>query len=62
MQDVNEDTKLSGSLIISTLIKSSIENKNTVDFGYWIGGSGMGELIMEQNRRRISLRQWQREA
>jgi hypothetical protein len=36
-------------------------NKNTVDFGYWIGGSGMGELIMEQNRRRISLRRWQRE-
>jgi hypothetical protein len=37
-------------------------NKNTVDFGYWIGGSGMGEVIMEQNRRRISLRRWQREA
>lgn len=37
-------------------------NKNTVDFGYWIGGSGMGELIAEQNHRRISLRRWQREA
>jgi hypothetical protein len=37
-------------------------NKNTVDFSYWIGGSGMGELIAEQNHRRISLRQWQREA
>jgi hypothetical protein len=37
-------------------------NKNTVDFGYWIGGSGMGELVMEQNRRRISLRRWQQEA
>lgn len=35
--------------------------KNTVDFGYWIGGSGMGEVIMEQNHRRISLRRWQRE-
>lgn len=33
--------------------------KNTVDFGYWIGGSGMGELIMEQNYRRISLRRFQ---
>lgn len=37
-------------------------NKNTVDFSYWIGGSGMGEVIAEQNRRRISLRRWQREA
>jgi hypothetical protein len=37
-------------------------NRNTVDFGYWIGGSGMGEVIMEQNRRRISLHKWQREA
>jgi hypothetical protein len=37
-------------------------NKNTVDFGYWISGSGMSELIMEQNHRRISLRRWQREA
>lgn len=37
-------------------------NKNTVDFGYWIGGSGIGELIAEQNHRRISLRRWQREA
>jgi hypothetical protein len=37
-------------------------NKNTVDFSYWIGGSGMGELLVEQNHRRISLRQWQREA
>jgi hypothetical protein len=37
-------------------------NKNTVDFGYWIGGSGMGEVIAEQNHRRISLRRFQREA
>jgi hypothetical protein len=37
-------------------------NKNTVDFGYWIGSSGMDELIVEQNHRRISLRRWQREA
>jgi hypothetical protein len=36
-------------------------NRNTVDFSYWIGGSGMGEVIMEQNRRRISLRRFQRE-
>jgi hypothetical protein len=37
-------------------------NKNTVDFGYWISGSGMAELVMEQNYHRISLRRWQREA
>lgn len=37
-------------------------NKNTVDFGYWISGSGMGEVVMEQTHRRISLRRWQREA
>jgi hypothetical protein len=37
-------------------------NKNTVDFSYWIGSSGMGELIMEQNYRRISLRRWQQQA
>jgi hypothetical protein len=37
-------------------------NKNTVDFGYWISGSGMAELIVEQNRRQISLRCWQKEA
>jgi hypothetical protein len=37
-------------------------SKNTVDFDYWIGGSGMGEVIAEQNHRRISLRRWQREA
>jgi hypothetical protein len=37
-------------------------NKNTVDFGYWVGSSGMAELVMEQNYRRISLRKWQREA
>jgi hypothetical protein len=35
--------------------------KNTVDFGYWINGSGMGEVIMEQRHRRMSLRRWQRE-
>lgn len=27
-------------------------NRNTVDFTYWIGGSGLGEVIMEQNYRR----------
>lgn len=37
-------------------------NRNSVDFGYWIGSSGMGELVMEQNYRRISLRKWQQEA
>ena len=37
-------------------------NKNTIDFHYWINGSGMSELVMEQNHRRISLRRWQREA
>ena len=37
-------------------------NKNSVDFIYWIGGSGMGEVISEQNYRKISLRRWQREA
>lgn len=36
-------------------------NRNTVDFSYWIGGSGMGELVNEQNHRRISLRRFQRE-
>ncbi|MBI5263853.1 MAG: hypothetical protein HY852_18750 [Bradyrhizobium sp.] len=36
-------------------------SRNTVDFSYWIGGSGMGEVIMEQNHRRISLRRFQRE-
>ncbi|MFZ5733643.1 MAG: GIY-YIG nuclease family protein [Pseudomonadota bacterium] len=36
-------------------------NKNTVDFGYWINGSGMAEVIQEQNHRRMSLRRFQRE-
>lgn len=35
---------------------------NSVDFIYWINGSGMAELIIEQNNRRISLKRWQREA
>jgi len=35
---------------------------NSVDSIYWINGSGMAELIIEQNRRRISLKRWQREA
>jgi hypothetical protein len=35
---------------------------NSVDFIYWINGSGMAELIIEQNNREISLRRWQREA
>jgi len=37
-------------------------SKHSVDFGYWIGSSGMGEVIDEQNRRKVSLRKWQREA
>src|SRR5260370_20979076 len=37
-------------------------NKNSVDFDYWVNSSGMAELVIEQNYRRISLRQWQREA
>ena len=45
-----------------TLFDNHDRSKNTVDFGYWINSSGMGELVMEQNHRRISLRQWQREA
>jgi hypothetical protein len=36
-------------------------NKNTFEFNYWIGGSGMGEVVMEQNHRRITLRRFQRE-
>jgi hypothetical protein len=35
---------------------------NSVDFIYWINGSGMAELVMEQDSRQISLRRWQREA
>ena len=34
---------------------------NSVDFIYWFNSSGMGELVMEQNHRQISLRKWQRE-
>lgn len=37
-------------------------NRNSVDFHYWIGSSGTGEVIMAQNHRGVSLRQWQREA
>jgi hypothetical protein len=37
-------------------------NGNSLDFIYWISGSGMGEVIREQNHRKISLRRWQREA
>jgi hypothetical protein len=29
---------------------------NSVDFIYWINGSGMAELLIEHNRRRISLK------
>jgi hypothetical protein len=36
-------------------------NKNTFEFNYWIGGSGMGEVVMEQNHRRVSLRRFQRQ-
>jgi hypothetical protein len=37
-------------------------DKNSVDFIYWINGSGMAELLHEQCNREISLRRWQREA
>ena len=36
-------------------------NKNTFEFNYWIGGSGMGEVVMEQNHRRVTLRRFQRD-
>lgn len=35
---------------------------NSIDFIYWFQSSGMGELVMEQNYRQISLRRWLREA
>jgi hypothetical protein len=35
---------------------------NSVDFIYWINGSGMAELLIKHNRRRISLKRWLREA
>ena len=35
---------------------------NSVDFIYWFSSSGMGELVMEQNHRRISLKRWLRVA
>jgi hypothetical protein len=35
---------------------------NSVDFIYWFNGSGMGDLVLEQNYRKMSLRKWQREA
>ena len=37
-------------------------NRNSLDFNYWIGGSGMGEMVVEQNYRKTSLRRWQRYA
>ncbi len=37
-------------------------DQNSVDFIYWINGSGMAELLHEQCDRQISLRRWQREA
>jgi hypothetical protein len=36
-------------------------DKNSVDFIYWINGSGMSELLHEQYDRKISLRRWQHE-
>jgi hypothetical protein len=42
-----------------SLFDNHDRNKNTVDFSYWIGGSGMGEVILEQNHRRVSLRRFQ---
>jgi hypothetical protein len=36
-------------------------NSNTFEFNYWIGGSGMGEVVMEQNHRRVTLRRFQRD-
>jgi len=31
---------------------------NSVDFIYWFNGSGMGELVLEQNHRKLSLSSW----
>jgi len=57
------DETWSDSLVSGFQIFSDCDrNRNTIDFGYWIGSSGMAELIREQNSRRVSLRQWQREA
>jgi hypothetical protein len=35
---------------------------NSVDFIYWFNGSGLAEVAVEGNSRRLSLREWQREA
>ena len=36
-------------------------NGNSVDFIYWINGSGMAELIMERNSRQQSIKSFQKE-
>jgi len=36
-------------------------NKNSVDFVYWINGSGMAEVIAAQNDMRKPIRQFQRD-
>jgi hypothetical protein len=36
-------------------------DENTYEFGYWIRGSGMAEVIAEFNSRRGSLRKFQRD-
>lgn len=35
---------------------------NTIDFIYWFNGTGLGELVQEQNHRKVSLRTWLRTA
>ncbi len=36
-------------------------DKNSVDFIYWLNGSGMSELAMERRRQRLSLPKWFRQ-
>jgi len=33
-------------------------NKNSVDFIYWCNGSGISEIVIEQNRQRKSIRKF----
>jgi len=56
------DESFSSSLISDFSIFSDHDrHHNTYEFSYWIRGSGMAEIIMEQNRRRVSLRKFQRD-
>lgn len=34
-------------------------NRNSVNFVYWYNGSGMAEFVIEKNRQRMSLREFQ---